>query len=112
MAIGANELATRQGGMHAPAFEQARSFAENSQTQHGLDLEAMLNSAVDGILVADVETKHFVFANTAICEMLGYTREAIRSLGVQDIHPPEALPSVQRHFETDSRNQDPHGRRP
>ena len=63
------------------------------------DPAAILNSAVDGIVVADVDSKHFVLANTAICEMLGYTADEFRSLTVRDIHPPEALPNVQRHFE-------------
>ena len=59
----------------------------------------MLDSAVDGILVVDLETKCFVFANNATCEMLGYTGAEIRHLTLQDIHPPEVLPAAQHHFE-------------
>jgi PAS domain S-box-containing protein len=66
-----------------------------SETRH----RAIFEAAVDGILVADLETKQFLTANEAICRMLGYTREEMVRLGVSDIHPREELPRVEAHFE-------------
>ena len=99
VAIIADRLATRRDGSRNPVLAKLQSYAESPLPESELDPAAILNSAVDGIVVADVDSKHFVLANTAICEMLGYTADEFRSLTVRDIHPPEALPNVQRHFE-------------
>ena len=52
------------------------------------ELQAIYDGMVDGLLIADVETKRFVRANPAICQMLGYSEEELLSLSVMDIHPP------------------------
>jgi len=57
-------------------------------------LEAIFKAAGDGILIADVETLHFVRANDAISQMLGYTCEEILDLSIKDIHPADSLKSV------------------
>jgi PAS domain S-box-containing protein len=62
-------------------------------------LYAIFNSARDGILVADVQTKTFVAGNRTICEMLGYSVEEIKKLNVDDIHPVKDLPHVVNQFE-------------
>ena len=41
----------------------------------------------------------FVSANTAICSMLGYTRDEILRIGVADIHPKEDLSRATAQFE-------------
>ncbi|MEW6667422.1 MAG: response regulator [Thermodesulfobacteriota bacterium] len=61
-------------------------------------LRAIVENAMDGILVADAETKRFVIANQAICRMLRYSREELLRLGVQDIHPPADLDYVTEQF--------------
>jgi PAS domain S-box-containing protein len=62
-------------------------------------LRAVFEATVDGVLVADAETGKFLIGNRAICDMLGYEPEELPRLGVRDIHPPEALPEVQRQFD-------------
>ncbi len=62
-------------------------------------------SSTDGILIADVETKDFVYANSAIAEMLGYTVKELQTFKVNDIHPKEALPEVLVHFESQASQQ-------
>ncbi|MBF0573813.1 MAG: response regulator, partial [Desulfamplus sp.] len=52
----------------------------------------------DGILIADIESQKFKEANSKICEMLGYTREELMSMGVRDIHPLEYLPPIINGF--------------
>ena len=66
---------------------------------------ALFNAAVDGILIADIETKKFVFANQAICKMLGYSEDELPRLGVADIHPKDALPRVMKEFEAQGRGE-------
>ncbi|MBI5890299.1 MAG: PAS domain S-box protein [Nitrosomonadales bacterium] len=56
-------------------------------------------NAIDGILLADAESRKFVMANPAIERMLGYDSKEILSLGVEDIHPAEALTDVLNAFE-------------
>jgi diguanylate cyclase (GGDEF)-like protein/PAS domain S-box-containing protein len=60
---------------------------------------AIFDNALDGILVADVETKKFYSGNSMMCRMLGYSEEEIKYLGVRDIHPEEDLPFVTELFE-------------
>ncbi len=58
----------------------------------------LFESAGEGILVADIETKRFVYANPAICKMLGYGREELLQLGIADIHPEEVANRVMAAF--------------
>ncbi len=60
---------------------------------------------LDGVLLADTETRRFVTGNRAICELLGYSLEELRQLGVQDLHPPDALEDVIAAFEKQSRGE-------
>jgi PAS domain S-box-containing protein len=60
--------------------------------------QTIFNNAADGILLADVKNKRFYMANTRLCQMLGYSSEEIKSLGVEDIHPEKDLPNVIEHF--------------
>ena len=86
------------GELTSVASAQNRSDTESSLLVPAFDLQALLNSVVDGVLVADIKTKRFAFANAAICEMLGYTAGDLKSLSVRDIHPQETFPAVERHF--------------
>ena len=67
--------------------------------------KTLFQSAAEGIIVADIETKKFNYANTAICKMLGYTEEELLQLSVNDIHPKEALPHVFSEFEAQARGE-------
>jgi len=62
-------------------------------------LRAIIDGAMEGILLADRATKRFVKANPAMCAMLGYNNEEILSLSVTDIHPSADLPYVLEQFE-------------
>jgi len=75
--------------------KKAATALKESRDQLG----AIFNSARDGILVADVQTKAFLAANRAICEMLGYSVGEIKKLSVNDIHPVKVLPHVVNQFE-------------
>ena len=68
-------------------------------------LTVVFNSAADGILLADAETRRFVRANDAMCRMLGYTHEEIVNLSVDDIHPAADLPKVIAIFNRQMRSE-------
>ncbi len=74
------------------------ALVETLKQRHD-ELRAIYTGMVDGLLIADIETKKFVRANQAICEMLRYTQEELLSRSVMDIHPPEALDEVLAAFE-------------
>jgi PAS domain S-box-containing protein len=76
-----------------------RKLAAQALEESERKFRAIVDATVDGILVTDVQTRKFVIANRAICDMLGYPMEALYGLGVADIHPAEALAGVQKMFE-------------
>jgi len=66
---------------------------------------AIFNNAADGIVLADVQDKHFDTANETFCQMLGYSTEEVKSLAVADIHPEPDLPHVIDAFEKQVRGE-------
>jgi PAS domain S-box-containing protein/putative nucleotidyltransferase with HDIG domain len=85
-------------------------ITERKRAQDALrDSEAryrtLFEHSADGILIADLETKVFKYANPAVCRMLGYTAEEMRTIGVADIHPKDALPRVVTEFEAQTRGE-------
>jgi PAS domain S-box-containing protein len=71
-----------------------RKKAEKTLQESEERFRAIFDGANDGILVADVKTKRFSFANPRICEITGYSLEELLKLGVGDIHPKKDLPYV------------------
>jgi PAS domain S-box-containing protein len=67
--------------------------------------ETIFDNAADGILIAVIENKKFHMGNKMICEMLGYSLEEIKNMGVMDIHPEEDLPYVIEQFKKLSRKE-------
>jgi len=59
----------------------------------------------DGILIADVKTKKFLYTNPAVQKIFGYTKEEFLNLTLADVHPKEALPHVIAEFEAQSRGE-------
>jgi PAS domain S-box-containing protein len=64
------------------------------------ELRTIYECMVDGLLIADIETKGFVKANRGIGKMLGYSPEEFLSMSVQDIHPQQDLPAVLATFQS------------
>jgi PAS domain S-box-containing protein len=76
------------------ALKQAEALLRDSEA----NLSALVTGMRDGLLVADMGTRKFVRANDAVCRMLGYSREEMLSLRVDQIHPSEALAGVLENF--------------
>jgi PAS domain S-box-containing protein len=58
--------------------------------------------ASEGILIADIETRKEIYANPAICKMLGYSQEELTKMGVMDIHPADYRERAAREFRAHS----------
>ncbi|MHC4575367.1 MAG: PAS domain-containing sensor histidine kinase [Planctomycetota bacterium] len=82
-----------------------RKRAEDALRESERRYKALFQGAAEGILVADVETKRFIYANKALCRMLGYTEQEVKQLGVSDIHPKEELEHVFSEFEKQARGE-------
>jgi diguanylate cyclase (GGDEF)-like protein/PAS domain S-box-containing protein len=66
---------------------------------------SIFEQATDGIMIADAESKKQIDANVAMCAMLGYTRDEIIGLGIEDIHPIKDLPAVRGLFDKQVRGE-------
>jgi len=64
---------------------------------------ALFQASSDGILVADLETRMFSYANPALCRLLGYSEAELTTMGLADIHPKDDLPWVVAEFEAQVR---------
>jgi PAS domain S-box-containing protein len=51
---------------------------------------ALFERSSDAILIADVETKRFRYANSAASRLLGYAETELHTMGFADIHPTDA----------------------
>jgi len=81
--------------------KQTEKMLQDSEVRY----KTLFSSAVEGILVADMQGNKFLYCNPAVCRMFGYTEEELMRLGVGDIHPKEALDHVRVEFEAQSREE-------
>lgn len=86
------------------ALEEARIASERKQAEESLReseerYKNLFKANVDGILIVDVMTRKFRYANPAICRILGYSEEELLRMGVADIHPKDSLEQVSAEFE-------------
>lgn len=82
-----------------------RHRAQQALTDSETLLRAVFDSAQDGILLAEAETRRFRMANESICRMLGYSHDELLQLSVEDIHPKKDLPEVFRQIERQLRRE-------
>jgi diguanylate cyclase (GGDEF)-like protein/hemerythrin-like metal-binding protein/PAS domain S-box-containing protein len=73
--------------------------ADASQATHTeRQLRTIIHHLPAGVIVADIHTQRFVFANPWFCRMLGYSEDELSQMSPADIHPAEVLPRVELDF--------------
>ncbi|MDA3947077.1 MAG: PAS domain S-box protein [Helicobacteraceae bacterium] len=97
-------------GVYQGYFGTEHDITERKKTEQSLEeserrFRTILDVAVDGVLLIDMQAGKFIQANSAICKMLGYRLDELYELGVEDIHPKEALPEVFRELERQVRGE-------
>ena len=81
------------------AAESERARAEEALRESHQELQTIYDGMVDGLLVADVETKRFLRCNAAMRRMTGYSEEELLSMSVVDLHSPADVPYVLERFQ-------------
>ncbi|MFC1512440.1 PAS domain S-box protein [bacterium] len=66
----------------------------------------LIEGSTDGIIIADIETMKFVYANQAVCNMLGYTKHELVNMGIMDIHPKDKLEYVISEFKKQKKSKE------
>jgi PAS domain S-box-containing protein len=82
-----------------------RRRAEEALRESEHRYKALFEGTAEGIVVADIQTKKFMYASPAFCAMLGYTEGELKKLGVEDIHPREHLQHTIAEFEAQARGE-------
>ncbi|MCK4752269.1 MAG: PAS domain S-box protein [Planctomycetes bacterium] len=75
-----------------------RKRSEQKLKESEARYRALFEKSAEGIVVADIETRDFVYVNPAICEMLDYTEKELLEKGLTGIHPEDALEHVFSEF--------------
>lgn len=88
-------MLARAFGRMAESLEKSRESLRSSEERY----RTLFECSADGLLIADMTTRRFKYANPMICAMLGYSEEDLLKLGVENIHPQTALPEAISEFE-------------
>jgi diguanylate cyclase (GGDEF)-like protein/PAS domain S-box-containing protein len=67
----------------------ARRQAERALAASELRFRTILQASSDGITVVDADTRTFTLANQAVCNMIGYTLDELKSLSTDQIYVSE-----------------------
>ena len=73
-------------------------IAEKALREREQQYRSIFEGAAEGILVADIENGKLIFANPAICDMLGFSNEELMQMKFLDIHPAESRGYVLSEF--------------
>ncbi|MDD5762170.1 MAG: response regulator [bacterium] len=87
-----------------------REVAERMQSERGLKeseekFRVIFEETKDGIVQVDVASRKFLTANSTFCDMVQYSLEEIRQLGIMDIHPVEDVPWIIEEFDRRARQE-------
>ncbi|MCE5250814.1 PAS domain S-box protein, partial [bacterium] len=91
------------GSAVAMVIQQA--VAEEAVMQSEARYRILFENAGEGILIADIQTKAFIYANPAISNILGYSTEELLGMHLEDIHPKEDLEHVISVFMAQARGE-------
>jgi two-component system sensor histidine kinase/response regulator len=89
-------------------LRQHRAVEEKKRAEEALreseeQYRTLFQTTSDGVLIADLETKMFRYANPAACRLLGYSETEFATIGVAAIHRKADLPRAMAEFEAMAR---------
>ena len=76
-----------------------RMVAEEALRQSHQHFQAVCDGMVDGFVIFDIENFRTLRANSALCNMLGYTEEEIKALSPEQKHPVDSHAKIKAHYE-------------
>jgi PAS domain S-box-containing protein len=82
-----------------------RKRAEEALKESEERYRALFETAVEGIILADLETKKCMYNNPAACAMFGYSNEELIGLSMAILIPKESLEYVMSEFEAQARGE-------
>ena len=68
---------------------------------------SIFQGSPDGIIIADAENKMITFANSAACQMFGYSEEQLTMMSIANLHPEDTLQDALASFEKQARGDMP-----
>jgi PAS domain S-box-containing protein len=91
-----------QGGWHAVGI--MRDITEQKRAEEALReseerFRFIFDNAADGTLLISLENLKIASANSSMAQMLGYSVEELKKLGIADIHPKDKLSYVKEQIE-------------
>ncbi len=75
-----------------------RTQMERLLSEKEAQMRTIVQAVFDGILIADVESRQFIFGNQAMCWMLGVSADELLTMNLESIHPAAVLPELSRKF--------------
>ena len=104
------QMANKLESSTASTYELERDTAalkraEQDSRESEVRFRILLEGTPVSILVANVQTKSFTYANPAGCKMLGYTEEELMGMTLMDIHRREDLEYVLSEFAAQARGE-------
>jgi PAS domain S-box-containing protein len=99
-----SEVAQRTADLKDANVRLERELTERKRAEEQLRASELLfrtiyDGVLDGIFVADIQTKQLVNANRRGCTMLGYELEELTRLNISEIHPIVEWPMIEKTFE-------------
>jgi PAS domain S-box-containing protein len=82
-----------------------RKQAEKAVRESEKKYRTLFESSPDGILITEIETKKYKYANPAMCRLLGYSENEIKDMKIDDIHPSDKLEFVISKFEAHAKGE-------
>ena len=84
-------------------FSFLRDISKRRQAEQ--QYKTIFQNAVEGIVIAEIETKKLKYVNPAACKLLGYSQKELEQMSITDIHPKEHLEQVLATFEMQVRGE-------
>jgi len=66
---------------------------------------SIFQGSADGIMIADEENQNILFANSAQCQMFGYTEEQFKTRNISEIHPKDTFHYTLAEFARQARGE-------